>query len=147
MLLWLLEPDRLTRDELAQSLEHESGLAAIAGTGDMREILRRAGDGDDPARLALDVYLHRLRSLIAAMTAAMAGIDVLAFTGGVGEHAAEVRGLATEGLGFLGIELDAERNTDADPDAEIGSPTAPVRTWVLTAREDLEMARQARPLL
>jgi acetate kinase len=147
MLLWLLEPGRLMRHELERELEHESGLAGLAGTGDMREILRRCGEGDDTARLALDVYMHRLRSLIAGMAAAMAGIDVLAFTGGVGEHAAEVRSLAASGLGFLGIELDAERNADAVPDAEIGAPSAPVRTVVLTAREDLEMARQARPLL
>jgi acetate kinase len=147
MLLWLLERGRLTRHELEQSLEHDSGLAGIAGTGDMREVLRRAGAGDQAARLALDVYVHRLRSLIAAMAAAMAGIDVLAFTGGVGERSGEVRSRAADGLGFLGVELDADRNADVDPDAEIGVRAAPVRTLVVTAREDLEMARQARPLL
>jgi acetate kinase len=147
MVLWLLEHDRLTEPELARSLEHESGLAGIAGTGDMREILRRAGEGDELARLALDVYAHRLRSLIAAMAAAMAGIDVLAFTGGVGERSAEVRSLAADGLGFLGVELDADRNADAASDADIGTTAAPTRTLVLTAREDLEMVRQARPLL
>jgi acetate kinase len=147
MLLWLLEPDRLTQHELSQSLEHGSGLAGIAGTGDMREILGRAGQGDDNARLALEVYMHRLRTLIAGMVAAMAGIDVLTFTGGVGEHSAEVRSLAVDGLEFLGIELDGDRNTQVTPDAEIGAAAAPVRTLVLTAREDLEMARQARPLL
>jgi acetate kinase len=147
MLLWLLEHERLTESELARSLEHESGLAGIAGTGDMREVLRRAGECDEVAQLALDVYTHRLRSLIAAMAAAMAGIDVLAFTGGVGERSAEVRSLAADGLGFLGVELDAVRNADAASDAEIGATAAPTRTLVLTAREDLEMARQARPLL
>ena len=147
MLLWLLEHERLTESELARSLEHDSGLVGIAGTGDMREVLSRAGGGDEVARLALDVYAHRLRSLIAAMAAATAGIDVLAFTGGVGERSAEVRSLAADGLGFLGVALDADRNADVDPDAEIGASAAPVRTFVLTAREDLEMARQARPLL
>jgi acetate kinase len=147
MLLWLLERERLTERELARSLEHESGLAGIAGTGDMREILRRAREGDDTARLALDVYAHRLRSLIAAMAAAIDGIDVVAFTGGVGERSAEVRSLAAHGLGFLGIELDADRNVDAASDAEIGASAAPVRTLVVTAREDLEMARQARTLV
>ena len=149
MLLWLLEDGRLTRHELERALEHESGLAGVAGTGDMREILRRAGDGDgdDRARLALDVYTHRLRSLIAAMAAATAGLEVLAFTGGVGERSAEVRSLAADGLRFLGVEHDADRNTDAAPDAEIGADAAPVRTLVVTAREDLEMVRQARPLL
>ncbi len=147
MLLWLLERERLTEHELARSLEDESGLAGIAGTGDMREIVRRAGEGDDTARLAIDVYSHRLRSLIAAMAATIGGIDVVAFTGGVGERSAEVRSLAADGLGFLGIELDADRNADAGSDAEIGSRAAPVRTLVVTAREDLEMARQARTLL
>jgi acetate kinase len=147
MLLWLLERGRLTRHELEQSLEHDSGLAGIAGTGDMREVLRRAGAGDEAAQLALDVYVHRLRSLIAAMAAALAGIDVLAFTGGVGERSGEVRSLAADGLGFLGVALDADRNTDVAPDAEIGGHAASVRTLVVTAREDLEMARQARPLL
>jgi acetate kinase len=147
MLLWLLEHERLTESELARSLEHDSGLVGIAGTGDMREVLSRAGGGDEVARLALDVYAHRLRSLIAAMATATAGIDVLAFTGGVGERSAEVRSLAADGLGFLGVALDADRNADVDPDAEIGASAAPVRTFVLTAREDLEMARQARPLL
>jgi acetate kinase len=147
MLLWLLERERLTEGDLAQALEHESGLAGIAGTGDMREILRRAGAADETARLALDVYIHRLRSLIGAMAAAMAGIDVLAFTGGVGERSAQVRSLAADGLGFLGVQLDAHRNVGATPDAEIGRNAAAVRTLVVTAREDLEMARQARPLL
>jgi acetate kinase len=147
MLLWLLADERLTRPELERALEHDSGLAGIAGTSDMREILVGMGEGDDTARLALEVYLHRLRSLIAGMAAALAGLDVLVFTGGVGEHSAEVRSLAVDGLRFLGIELDAERNAEVAPDAEIGVQAAPVRTLVLAAREDLEMTRQARPLL
>jgi acetate kinase len=147
MLMWLLEHDRITERDLAQSLEHESGLAGIAGTGDMREILRRTGAGDETAQLALDVYTHRLRSLIGAMAAAMGGIDVLAFTGGVGERSAQVRSLAADELAFLGVELDAHRNAAAASDAEIGHSAARVRTLVVTAREDLEMARQVRSLL
>ncbi|MFZ0388791.1 MAG: acetate/propionate family kinase [Solirubrobacteraceae bacterium] len=147
MLLWLLEHERLHEDELAGALEHESGLAGIAGTGDMREILRRAGKGDETARLALDVYGHRLRALIGAMAAAMAGIDVLVFTGGVGEHSAEVRSLAADGLAFLSVELDADGNANAAPDVEVSAAGARVKTLVLTAREDLEMVRQATPLL
>ena len=79
-------------------------------------------EGDDTAGLALDVYMHRLRSLIAGMAAAMAGIDVLTFTGGVGEHAAEVRSLAVDGLGFLGIELDADRNAACSPRTPRSAP-------------------------
>jgi acetate kinase len=149
MLLWLLERESVTEQELAASLEHDSGLQGLAGTGDMRQILRRAATGDTAAGLALDVYGHRLRAGIAAMTAALGGLDVLVFTGGVGEHAAEVRALAADGLGFLGVGLDQSRNRAAIPDAEaeIGAAGAAVRCFVLTAREDLEMARQARQVL
>jgi acetate kinase len=147
LVLWLEEHEHLSPHEIATTLEQRSGLLALAGTSDMREVEAAAGRGEPDAQLALDVYTHRLAAGIGAMAAAAAGIDVLAFTGGVGERSGEVRSLAADGLGFLGIELDAARNMDADPDAEIGVRAAPVRTLVLTAREDLEMARQARPLL
>src|SRR6202021_1249020 len=91
LVLWLLEQTRLSQRELAAALEHESGILALAGSEDMREVLSRIGDGDKRARLALDVYVHRLRGAIAAMAAALGGIDVLAFTGGGGERAPQIR--------------------------------------------------------
>ena len=81
------------------------------------------------------------------MAAALGGLDALVFTGGVGEHAPEVRARTAAGLGFLGVALDAEANAHATADAEIGAPDAPARTLVVTAREDLEVARQVRDLL
>jgi acetate kinase len=147
MLLWLLEHEQLAPDELADALEHRSGLAGVAGTGDMRQVLDRAASGDSDAQLALDVYVHRLAGQIGSMTAALGGVDVLVFTGGVGEHAPEIRQRSADQLAFLGVELDRTRNAEVDGDAEIGAAYAPVRTWVLRAREDLEMARLARPLL
>ena len=110
----------------------------------MRAVL---GRDDDDARLAIDVYVHRLRAGIAAMTAALGGLDALVFTGGVGEHAPEIRARTAAGLGFLGVQLDAEANADATADAEIGATGAPARALVVTAREDLEVAREARSLL
>jgi predicted NBD/HSP70 family sugar kinase len=77
--------------ELAATLEHRSGLLGLAGTADMREVLSRAEAGDEAARLARDVYIHRLRAGIAAMAAALGGLDTIVFTGGVGENSAEVR--------------------------------------------------------
>ena len=130
-------------DELADGLEHGSGLVGLAGTHDMREVLNR---DDEDARLALDVFVHRLRAGIAAMAAAMAGVDVLAFTGGIGEHAPAVRDTAAAGLGFLGVRLDAESNAAARGDADIGAHGAATATVVITAREDREMARQVRAL-
>jgi acetate kinase len=128
LLLWLQQHEGLSADEMAEALEHESGLLGLAGTADMRELLTR----DDPdAQLALGVYSHRLRAGIAAMVASLGGLDALVFTGGVGEGAARVRELACEGLEFLGV----------------GTPGSRVRVLTVHAREDLEIARQARALV
>jgi acetate kinase len=147
MLLWLAEHERLSAAELADALEHRSGMLGLAGSADMREIVARAGAGEPSARLALDVYVHRLRAGIAAMAAALGGLDALVFTGGVGEHSSEVRSQAAAGLAFLGVALDGARNDQASGDTEIGAHGVAVRTLVLTAREDIEVARQVRELL
>ena len=147
MLLWLLEHEELSAWELAQALEHRSGLFALSGTADMRELLARVEGDDRRAQLALDVYLHSLRAGIAAMAAALGGLDVLAFTGGVGEHSPRVRALAVEGLGFLGLAIDAERNRASGGDADVSAAQASAATIVLSAREDLEIARQVRAVL
>ncbi len=152
LLLWLLEHEEMDTGELADTLEHRSGLLGLAGSADMREIVERAraDDGSDVAQhaqLALDTYVHRLRAGIAAMAAALDGMDALVFTGGVGEHAAQVRKRAAAGLGFLGVALDGARNAAARGDAEIGAEGAPVRALVVSAREDVEIARQVRALL
>jgi acetate kinase len=147
LLLWLLERDAMSERELAEALEHESGLLALAGSGDMREVLGRAKNGEPAAQLALDVYVHRLRAGIAAMTSALGGLDALVFTGGVGERSAEIRARAAGGLGFLGIGIDGRRNASATGDCEIGAQDVPVRALVIAAREDLEIARQARAVL
>lgn len=145
LLLWLLEHTRLTEAEMAHALEHESGLLALAGSADMRDVLAAVGRGDSRAASALEVYLHRLRAGIAAMAAAMDGIDVLVFGGGVGEHAAPVRAGVAEGLGFLGVGIDPDDGGGGDRDVSAAGGT--VRTFVITAREDLEIARQVRALL
>src|SRR4051812_18031507 len=144
LLLWLLDHEGLSAAELSQALEHESGLTALAGTADMREVLRRT---DSDARLALEVYLHRLRSGIGAMTAALGGLDALVFTGGVGENSAPIRERAVEGLGHLGVAIDRGMNSMAAPDADLSAADAPVRTLVVAAREDLEIARQVCSVL
>jgi acetate kinase len=115
----------------------------------MREVIARADAGDGAAGLALDVYLRSLRAGIAAMAAAMAGLDAVAFTGGVGERSARIRRDAVERLRFLGIHLDDEENDAVPPDADVdvSYPGAPVRTLVVHAREDLEIARQTRQTL
>ena len=147
LVLWLEEHAGTPTAELAATLEHRSGLLGLAGTADMREVLARSASGDPAASLGLDVYIHRLRGSIGAMAAALNGLDVLIFTGGVGEHAPEVRARAAEGVRFLGVALDRARNEAAKGDTDIGEAGAPVRTLVVEAREDLEIARQVRALL
>ncbi len=147
MLLWLLEHTGLSEPTMAEALEHDCGLLALAGSADMRTILHDAVDGDERARLALDVYEHRLRAGIAAMAAAMGGLDALVFCGGVGEHASPVRARAADGLQFLGIAIAPAANEQGTGDREVTEPGSTVRTLVLQAREDLEIARQVHELL
>jgi acetate kinase len=147
LLLWLLEQGGRSTAEVSDGLEHRAGLLGLAGTADMREVLARAADGDPAAVLARDVYLHRLRGLIAAMAAATGGLEVLVFTGGVGERSSEIRRRAAAGLGFLGVAVDANADADAVPDADVSARGASVRTLVVRAREDLEMAREVRATL
>jgi acetate kinase len=141
LILWLLDTAELDTTRLAYALEHDSGLKGLAGTADLRDVLAR---DDDAAALAVDVYVHRLCGQVAAMAAALGGLDALVFTGGVGEQAPAIRERAAIGLSFLGVGLDAGRNAAARDDADIGAAGAPVRTLVLAAREDLEIARQVR---
>ncbi len=151
LLTWLLRHGGLSLDELSDGLEFAAGLAGLAslpdGSGDMRQVAEAARAGLQDAQLAIDVHSHRLRSEIAAMAAAMGGLDAIVFTGGIGEHQPDVRAAAAAGLAFLGIGIDPARNAAARPDTEITGPGAAVRTLVITAREDLEVARQARTVV
>ncbi|WP_245592495.1 acetate/propionate family kinase [Actinomadura rifamycini] len=144
--LWLMKHG-LTLDEVNDGLERDSGLRGLAGTGDMRELRRLAEDRDVPALAALDVYHHRLRACAAAMAAPLGGLDVLVFTGGVGEHDPSVRFRLASDLAFLGVAVDPDRNADARGDADVSADGASVRTLVVTAREDLEIAADVRRVL
>ncbi len=147
LVLWLEEHEHLEPREVAAALEHRSGLAALAGTPDMREVETRAADGDQRARLALDVFVHRLVTGIGAMTAAAAGLDALAFTGGIGENSATIRRLATDRLGHLGVTVDPAANETAGVDRDITAAGSNVATMVIAAREDLQIAHGTRAVL
>jgi acetate kinase len=147
MLLWLQRHARMSEPSLTKALDRQGGLQAMAGTGDMREVLKKLSAGDEKAKLAFDVYVHRLRGSIAAMAAAMNGLDVVVFTGGVGENAAPVRAAAAEGLAFMGVEIDPALNATARPDLDISAQGVRIRTLVIKAREDVEVAREVRQVL
>lgn len=147
LVLWLQRQGGLTPDELANGLERESGILGLAGTADMRELLAAVDAGSTEAALARDVYVHRLRSGIAAMAAAMGGLDGLVFSGGVGENAPAIRSMAVDGLGFLGLAVDADRNERGTGDRNVGPAGASAATLVVASREELEIARQVGSLL
>jgi acetate kinase len=147
LVLWLEQHARMPPAELAATLEYRSGLYGLAGTADMRQILDSATAGDSSALLAREVYLHRLRAGVAAMAAAMGGIDLLAFTGGVGENSAEIRERAMDGLGFLGVASQPDRNATGPADRVISPDGATVQAFVITAREDKQIAAEVRGIL
>jgi acetate kinase len=148
LLLWLLGHGGVAVDELADVLEHGSGLKGLSGTtGDLRDVLRARAVGDPDATLAFDVFTHRLRREIGAMAASAVGLDLLVLTGGIGEHSAEVRASVADGLAHLGVEVDARLNRDGEADREISSPSATVRTVVVQSREDVEIARATERLV
>jgi acetate kinase len=127
--------------ELDHALEHESGLTALAGSGDVKtlELDQSAG-----ARLALDLYCYRVAQAIAAMAVALGGLDALAFTGGVGENSAAVRAAVCGRLGLLGVDLDLAINDTVEGEAEIGTSSSLVRVHVVPSREDVVVARACR---
>ncbi|HEY3142065.1 MAG TPA: acetate/propionate family kinase [Acidimicrobiales bacterium] len=125
LVVWLITSAGLSADEVRDGLEHDSGMAGLAGTPDMRQVIERASAGDAAARMAFDVYIHVLCREVAAMTASLGGLDALVFTGGVGENAPTVREAVVDRLSYLG----------------------PVPILVIEAREDLEIAHQTRAVL
>jgi acetate kinase len=138
----------LGADALDALLNKNAGLQGLAGTSDMRDIERRAGDGDEECRLAISLYSHRIRKYLGAYATVMGGVDAIAFTGGVGERSALVRHRCLQRLGFLGALLDEDRNREARVDArrptiDIARDDSRVRILVLRADEELAMARDA----
>ena len=147
LVTWLVEHAGMKIDDVSDALEHRSGLVALAGTADMVTVLKKGKNGDGRARLALGVYVHKLRAGIASMASAMNGIDLLVFTGGVGENAPAIRSRAVQGLAFLGAALDEKANLSRQLDTELTDPRSAVRIAVVAAREDIQIASEVRSLL
>ncbi len=146
-LLYLLQHKGLTVDQLLHVLNSESGLLGLSGiSSDMREILKKAPD-HEAARLALEVYVHRLVHTIGGMAAVLGGVDALVFTAGVGENSAQIRELVCKNLGHLGLDLDTAANAGCRPDADIASAASPGRILVVSSREDLTILRETRRVI
>lgn len=132
-----------TVDELDDLLNRRSGLLGLTGTNDVRDVTRRAAAGDAVAQLGLDVYVHRLRHYLGSYLVTLGGGDAIVFTAGVGENSAEVRRRTLEGLEWLGVELDLERNQlPNDGIRVISTDASRVIVLVVPTNEEVEIARQ-----
>ena len=147
ILIYLLRHKGLDVNALDHALNYESGLLGISGTSsDLRQLLSELPHNPD-AKLAVDVYVHRIVQTIGAMAATLGGIDALVFTAGVGERAVEIRKRVCEKLKYLDLELDRTANETCQPDADIGTPSSRVRILVIATREDLTIMRETRRLV
>ncbi|HEY6389109.1 MAG TPA: acetate kinase [Candidatus Acidoferrum sp.] len=142
ILTYLMRQDSLSGQQLDDLLNTGSGLLGISGTSsDMRQIVANMKGGDARAKLAFDVFIHRLQSCIGAMIGVLGGLDALVFTAGIGENSAEVRGAACANLGFVGLKLDDIQNTHSSADRDISAPDSGVRVLIIRAEEDWAIAR------
>ncbi|MBN2622363.1 MAG: acetate kinase [Acidimicrobiales bacterium] len=133
----------MTVDDIDDLFNKRSGMRGLTGHNDMREVHRLIAGGDPDARLALDVYVHRLKKYVGAYAAVMGGLDVLTFTAGVGENDPVVRARTAAGLQFLGVEVDPARNDERSDEPRVISPDgATVSVLVVPTNEELAIARQ-----
>jgi acetate kinase len=142
ILLFLLHQKKISVEQLDETLNKASGLKGIAGSGDMRQILREMKEGKPRAMLAFDMFVHRLRHYIGAMLATLGGLDALVFTGGIGENAAEVRAAACEPFAFLGIKLDPRKNSQSPADEQISAADSAIPVFMVHTQEDWAIARE-----
>jgi acetate kinase len=148
ILLYMLEKEAMTTDQLRLALTRNGGLKGISGlSGDVRDLEEAAAAGNQRARLALDVMVHETRKYIGAYTAVLEGADVLAFTGGIGENGIQVRGKICRGLDCLGFKLDSIRNQLHGKDGIISRDDSPAKIAVILANEELVIARETQRLI
>ena len=148
VLLHLLRVGGLSVDEVDATLNRQSGLLGLSGVSDMRDLTDRVDAGDTDARLALDVYCHRVRKYVGAYLAVLGRLDQLIFTAGVGENSAVVRAGIVAGLAGLGLSVDPDRNAVRSHEPRVISPDgAPISVWVVSTNEELAIARAARSLV
>jgi acetate kinase len=142
ILTYLMRDGKYNGEQLDSLLNTKSGLLGISGiSSDMRQIVAAMKDGNARAKLAFDIFAHRLQTGIGAMAAALGGIDALIFTAGIGENSVEVRAAACSNLGFLGVKLDGAKNKQPSADQDISAPESAVRVLVVRAQEDWAIAQ------
>ena len=148
ILIYLMREDQLGYQQIDRVLNQESGLLGVSGlSSDMRDILAGMKQGNERARLAFEIFVHRLRKAVGGMAAVLGGLDVLVFTAGVGENSPEVRAATCSRLEFLGLKLDSRLNEQPTLDREIAAADSRVRVLVIRAEEDYAIAAECWKLV
>jgi len=143
ILIYLMRQSHLDAEQIDQILNKKSGLLGISGfSSDMREILAAIERGHERAKLAFDIFVHRLQTAIGGMAAVLGGMDALVFTAGIGENSAAVRAAACSRLGFLGLKIENELNAQPKLDQEISTVDSRVHVLVIRAEEDWAIAAE-----
>ncbi len=146
---FIAEKENLTGKQLSDLLNKKSGYLGLSGvTSDDRDIRKAAAEGNARARMAVTMLRYQIKKYIGAYSAAMGGLDAVAFTGGIGENSFELRGEVCENLGFLGIELDENKNVGFNgKEHDISTDSARVRTWIVPTNEELTIARDTMEIV
>ena len=149
IIFYLAEEAGMTLAEIKDMLQTKSGFYGMSGgiSNDLRDIEQAADDGNDDAANAIAAYAYSIKKYIGSYAAAMGGLDAIVFGGGIGRNSPTVRALSLSGLGFLGIQLDGEKNRHAFGGRDISMPDSPVRIFVLDTDEEIIVARKAAALL
>ncbi len=148
-LTYLMTKHHLSVDELQAIINKDSGVAGVSGiSSDMREIEAAVKDGDPRATLALDMYEQRIIKYIGAYAAEMGGVDIIVFTGGVGENQTGVRENVCKPLAFMGVEIDTALNaTVRGTETLISTPSSRIKVAVIPTDEELLIARDTRDIV
>jgi acetate kinase len=145
VLLYIRRTEVLSGDDLEDLLNHESGLKAIGGSNDMRELQKSASNGEHMAALAIDIFCTAIAKTVAAFAVTLGGLEMLVFAGGIGEHSTQVRANVCAQLRMLGVDLEADRNNASEP--VLSSDVSRVAVRIVPAQEEVQMAREVRALL
>ena len=146
--LYLMQEEGLSVDQVREGLSQRGGLKGISGlSGDVRDLEEAASAGNPRAKLALEVLVHETRKYIGAYSAVLEGLDILAFTGGIGENGIRIRQSVCQGLEYLGIRIDPDRNQVRGRDTVISADGSQVSVLVVLANEELVIARETARLV
>ncbi len=142
VVFYVMEHENLTKGEMDSMLNKHSGLLGVSGiSGDMREIEAAVKDGNERATVAFDIYEYRIRKYIGAYAVALDGVDAIVFTAGIGENSPFLRQRVCEGLGFLGVTIDLEKNKSRGKEVDITGENSKVKVLIIPTNEELVIAR------